>query len=136
MDYSPGETWTDGCASCQCYESGGFGCVCRRDANILKRGEYSLGENNRKPIHLWGKRHFWPRKCLTMPVKNLITPRSCSQLFFTLHVKDLRGKEIWQGLRRIKSWLSLVGLILMPFSSNKDYKLEHVQVSTLKNVLN
>ena len=40
VEYSPGETWTDGCASCERFQSGGFGCVCRRDANILKRGEY------------------------------------------------------------------------------------------------
>ena len=40
VEYSPGETWTDGCASCECFESGGFGCVCRRDEYRVKRGQY------------------------------------------------------------------------------------------------
>ena len=42
VEYSPGETWTDGCARCECFESGGFGCVCRRDADLLKRGDSLL----------------------------------------------------------------------------------------------
>ena len=40
VEYSPGEMWTDGCASCECFESGGFGCVCRRDEYRVKRGQY------------------------------------------------------------------------------------------------
>ena len=40
VEYSPGETWTDGCATYECFESGGFGCVCRRDEHRVKRGQY------------------------------------------------------------------------------------------------